>query len=179
MAFICTEKEELSHSKFYEAIWFYYTIITDIKTLLNALNTRLKNIKCMNMSDKSFRPDSFIYTLACPGIKSLRSRVTVFLRVVDGIKVWVNGQPVMSTVGYWIAKTESTVLWQWTHFICFFFSTCDGAKVLPVHGEEIIGCNFKKQNLKRRSSIGDGQSFSFSVVQCAVPAITQGVIILP
>ncbi len=69
MAFGWTKKEELLHPKFYEAIRFYYPIIVDIKMLLNALNRRLRNIRCRNMSDKYLWPDALIYVLACLGIK--------------------------------------------------------------------------------------------------------------
>lgn len=61
------EKEELLHPKFYEPIWFYYPIITDIKMLLNALNTR--NIRCINISGMSVWSDALIYALTCVIIK--------------------------------------------------------------------------------------------------------------
>lgn len=65
MRFGWTEKEELLHSTFYEAIRFYCPIIVDIKMLLNALYRRLRNIRCRNMSDKYLWPDAVIYVLAC------------------------------------------------------------------------------------------------------------------
>lgn len=92
--------------------------------VLNALNRRLRNIKCMNMSDRSLWPDSLIYDPACPAVKNTVMCVKnqVFLRVVDGIKLWVNDQHIMFSVGYWIPQMESSVLWRWTH--SFYFRWC-------------------------------------------------------
>lgn len=57
------------------------------------------------MSDEYFWPDALIYVPACVGIKQfgeihIFGEIPVFIRGVDGIKVWVNGQPVMFTAGY-------------------------------------------------------------------------------
>lgn len=65
-----------------------------IMLLLNYLNARLAHIKCMFMSRR------------CLGVGKqyhMPVIIQVFVREMDGIKVWVNDQPVISSLLFIVA----------------------------------------------------------------------------
>lgn len=89
-------------------------------------------------------------------------------RVEDGIYVWVNGQPVIFSVGYWIPRAECKVLWWGTNFYFLSLLIAMVLKSFPTH-EKIFGCNFKKNILKRSKKTGDKPSFfHFCGAMCGI-----------